>query len=50
MSPHLDESTADDGALHREWPLLAAYVAAHPDVDLDDARQLVAAVREVVDR
>jgi hypothetical protein len=43
----VNEAYSDDGALHREWPLLRAYVEAHPDVDLDDARAFVAAVGAV---
>jgi hypothetical protein len=45
--PALDESYADDGALHREWPRLVAYLETHPDVDLDNAAEFVAAVRAI---
>lgn len=45
MPPPIDEAFSDDGALHTEWPRLALYVEAHPDVDLDNARAFVAAVR-----
>lgn len=46
----INEAFSDDGAIHREWPLLVLYVEDHPDVDLNDARAFVEAVRQAVER
>lgn len=41
------EAFADDGAIHTLWPRLVLYLEDHPETDLDDARQFVAAVRAI---
>lgn len=44
------EAFSDDGALHTEWPRLVLYLEDHPETDLADAAQFVAAVRALEGR